>query len=286
MQRELASLVFSEKTVRHRRGEVLPAKFVSPSFRFAEKSTKTEYDWRKPMMGEMVSPHKRHGKPPPQPPSPEMSRPRSSIECLSNHLRLEQRDNAAVAGRETPGLTRPALSVSASTPSLRPRTAQPSSAGLPRAPPPSWPKWGAPPPEPGDANYGLSVHASASVSQLPTLMQEKPATPEKRPLSASPDRPHSLSLARSTSSIGSLRFQSLGTVLYKTTIGVPPPSNALTPGNRIGGTNLWTSDDCISPSSVPRPNSNAHSTPKPSWWGHAGSRSILDEPSPQRMLEF
>ena len=270
MQRELASLVYSDKAVHHRRGVIVPAKYVSPSYRFMDLAQQTAYDWKRPMMGEMVSPHKRHGKPRPGP-HHEWSRPRSTIDCLSP---------SRLPTDETPKRQRPHSSVNLG---LRPA---PQPAGLPRAPPAKWPKWGAPPPERSESSPPLPICAERPAMTPPVASQSPSSRVELG----------SLRLSHSTSSLASTLYKPLSTLLYiDPQLGAGEDDGATTPvrpgtASEVGdiargatgrgpqpewGT-AWSRGSRSTPTL--RPRTAASALPKPSWWGHVGSRSILDGP--------
>lgn len=124
MQRELASLVFSEKAMRHTRGENIPAHFLSTTYRpatYNARARDTEYNWSHGHHLHM----RRH-------PLSAAFRPRSSISCLATEA----------VQREYFPLPLQSFEAKSEIP-----TPDYSSAGLPRKPPPVWPKFGAPPPE-------------------------------------------------------------------------------------------------------------------------------------------
>jgi hypothetical protein len=189
MQREVDGLVFlsapemarlppAEKHAHFLGGRNPPAKLVAPAYRFLHVSTRTAYDWHAaPQYGLAASQTRER---------PRLPRTVSQIACLSDQ---------APATPPPPPPPRQIVD--------RDRTGG-ASAGLPRALPAVWPKWGAPPPK----EHGLGESAAAFERVFAASAERPPASPyvpaSERFLGAP-----ALSAALSCSSVASALYRPL-----------------------------------------------------------------------------
>lgn len=225
----------------------MPSKFISPALRFLQRRQGTAYDWHRPIPS--FRPDARHATASPAP------RSVSQITCLSSEQLPSITEQGAAA-----------KSASACAP-----RAGPSPAGLPRAPPPAWPRWGAPPPA-LSAVLGNDSKASSS----PDCEAQAAASPptKRRPSSAAPLAPFV-----STSSLSSAQYTPLADANKPWTVS---KARQLDVATSRGPQPPYVCE----PTQFRRPQTAApvrHHAP-PQWWGHAGTKSVLDSVSSDRPL--
>ena len=267
----------------------MPAKYVSPTFRYLHVSRRTAYDWARPMMGEMVAHEKmarsrRAGGNKPRP----LKHSMSQISCLSDHEE---------APTPMPGSNRHREANEMAAQEVSNRTYKP--AGLPPAPPPVWPKFGAPPPDRPTAQPTASRRSAAggaNPSQNPGELANgsdqlarsshaaRPRPPRLEPMSLAP-APSAASLKygfRPSSSASSLRAvsstSSLSSALYRPLSSVGErskdrPWGALRPSTSSSSMRSLVEPPFATFTPVTAQNQMlpkaATTPPPPVWWGLA-----------------